>query len=622
MALAIAGGADAGAAENERSVPLFLSTSNPDRQGFVRVINHSTEPGEVLIYAVDDAGNQRGPVTLSLSAGANRQFNSDDLESGNAAKGLVGSIETGEGDWRLRLETNLDIEVMAYVRTSDGFLTNIHDVVPAQGFCWRVPVFNPGSNTNQRSLLRLSNPNEREVSISIDGLDDNNASPGSMVTFQLPGQSARTVSASALENGEDGMTGALGDGHGKWQLAVTSDAPIDVMNLLESPQGHLANLSRPALHSEGRCWAATNLTNADRSIGKYLTELIQEDASPGLIAAIVDGDGVRAIATDGVRKAGESQPLLVTDTVHIGSMAKAMTSTMLATLVADGTFASGWETRIVDVFPELLDEIREEFHPATLWQFVTMVTGLRRDALNYSAHRHLDIVEQRYGILRDNLAEPPEVAVGEFQYSNLSYVIAGAMAEKVTGKSWESLMRERLFQPLGMSSVGLGPPGTPGELDQPWGHKRDPITGAWSPNQRGSVPSVGPAGRNHMTVSDWAKFAAIWLRGKPPLVLNRENLDKLITPDTGTWHAAGWGVYEREWANGVTLTYTGSNSMWFTVCWVAPNIDRAYFAGANAAENDLNETHDLLNGVITKLIDHDLSANNYGPDYQLDANNH
>lgn len=121
VALATAGGADAEAAENERSVPLFLSTSNPDRQGFVRIVNHSTEPGEVLIHAIDDAGNQRGPVTLSLSAGANQHFNSDDLESGNAAKGLVGSIETGEGDWRLRLETNLDIEVMAYVRTSDGF---------------------------------------------------------------------------------------------------------------------------------------------------------------------------------------------------------------------------------------------------------------------------------------------------------------------------------------------------------------------------------------------------------------------------------------------------------------------------------------------------------------------
>ena len=485
-----------------------------------------------------------------------------------------------------------------------------------------MPVFNPGSNTNQRSLLRLSNLNDRVVSISTDGLDDNNASPGSTVTFQLPGQSARTVSASALENGEDGMTGALGDGHGKWQLAVTSDAPIDVMNLLESPQGHLANLSRPALHSEGRCWAATNLTNADRSIGKYLTGPIQEDRSPGLMAAIVDSDGVRAIASDGVRKAGESQPFLITDQIHLGSMTKAMTSTMLATLVADGTFTAGWETTIADVYPELLDEIRAESHPVTLWQLVTLVGGVKRNAPNWAGHRHLDIIAQRYEILRENLADPAEVAVGEYHYSNLSYVIAGAMAEKVTGKSWESLMRERLFEPLGMSDAGFGPPGTLGELDQPWGHKRKSVTGAWEPNQIDNWPSQGPAGRVHMTVVDWARFVALWLRGKPPVILNREDLDKLITPDTGMFHAAGWGVDERDWANGVTISYTGSNTTWHTVCWVAPNLDRAYFLGANAAEKDLDVSLDMLNGVLTKLIDHDLSANSLGLDYQLDANNH
>ena len=509
---------------------------------------------------------------------------------------------------------------MAYVRTSDGFLTNIHDVVPAQGFCWRVPVFNPGSNTNQRSLLRLANPNDREVSISIDGLDDNTASPGSTVTIRLPSQSARTVSASALENGAEGLTGALGDGVGKWQLAVTSDAPLTVMNLLESPQGHLANLSRPALHSEGRCWAATNLTNADRSIGKYLTEPIQEDAAPGLIAAIIDSDGVRAIAAAGVRKTGDSQPFLVTDRVHLGSMTKAMTSTMLATLVADGTFTAGWETTIADVFPELVDEIRAESHPVTLWQLVTMVGGVRRNASNYGANRHLDIIAQRYEILRDHLADPPDVAVGEYHYSNLSYVIAGAMAEKVTGKSWESLMRERVFQPLGMSNAGFGPPGTTGELDQPWGHQRDQVTGAWAPDQFDNWPSLGPAGRIHMTVIDWARFAALWLRDKPPLILNREDLDRLNTPDTGTSYAAGWRVYEREWAHGVTFTHDGSNVRWYTVCWVAPNLDRAYFVGANAAEKDLNVTYRMLDEVIGKLIDHDRQAIGLEPDYKAYAN--
>ena len=613
MAIAIVACDGVNAATYERSVPLFLSASDPNRQGFVRVINHSTIAGDVEIYAFDDAGSRRGPSTLSLTARGNQHFNSDDLEFGNAEKGLVGSIEGGEGNWRLQMETNLDIEVMAYVRTKDGFLTTLHDVVPAQGLCWRVPVFNPGSNTSQRSLLRLVNTTNREVSVGIDGLDDNNASPGSRVNFRLSAQAARTITAAALETGNGELAGALGDGVGKWQLAVTADGPITVMSLLESPTGHLANLSRPALHSEGRCWAATDLTDADRSIEKYLTQRIEDDTSPGMIAAIMDSEGVRAIAAAGVRKADDSQQFLETDAVHLGSMTKAMTSTMLATLVADGTFADGWETTIGSVFPELLEEIDVNFHAVSLWQLVSMASGLKRNAESYWAYRHLDIVAQRYEIVRANLAGPPVVPAGEYSYSNLAYVVAGAMAEKLTGKSWETLMRERIFQPLGMSSAGFGTPGTPGELDQPWGHRRDSDTGNWAPSQEDNAQALGPAGTVHLTIIDWAQFAALWLPAKAPLILDQGRIDHLITPVSGTY-AAGWGVVQRSWANGVAIAHSGSNTLWYATGWIAPAIDRAYFVAANAAEANLDETANTLDAVVSDLINHSLGSAKSSPE--------
>ena len=53
----------------------------------------------------------------------------------------------------------------------------------------------------------------------------------------------RTLSAQQLESGDDDFTGALGDGGGKWWLTVATDHPIDVMSLLQSPTGHLTNLS-------------------------------------------------------------------------------------------------------------------------------------------------------------------------------------------------------------------------------------------------------------------------------------------------------------------------------------------------------------------------------------------
>ena len=167
--------------ERTQALPFIPSASDAlDRQGFVRVINHSTESGEVRIGAIDDEGESYGPVVLAIGAGEAVHFNSDDLESGNAAKGLSGGVGPGEGAWRLQLssELELDIDVLSYVRTTDGFLTSMHDTVPSEGGRHRVAFFNPGSNASQVSRLRLINPGEEEAEVSIAGVDDRGESRG------------------------------------------------------------------------------------------------------------------------------------------------------------------------------------------------------------------------------------------------------------------------------------------------------------------------------------------------------------------------------------------------------------------------------------------------------------
>ena len=138
----------------EHFVPLFMSASDPDgRQGFVRIVNHSDRSGTVRIFGIDDAGARRGPAELSIDALQTAHVNSNDVENGNADKGLSGGLGAGEGDWRLLLYGgDLDIEPLAYIRTTtDGFLTSMLDVVRETALHHRVPIFNPGSNDQQRS---------------------------------------------------------------------------------------------------------------------------------------------------------------------------------------------------------------------------------------------------------------------------------------------------------------------------------------------------------------------------------------------------------------------------------------------------------------------------------------
>ena len=225
-------------------IPLFTSAS-ASQQGFARIINRSDTSGTVRIHGTDDSGQPFGPITLSLDADATAHFNSQDLEAGNMEKGLSGGLGDGQGNWRLELDTELDIEVSAYIRTIDGFLTSIHDVARTlDDGRHHVPFFNPASNRDQRSQLRLVNLGDESVEVTIEGLDDTGEkSPGGEVRLTLGAGKAQLLSAEDLESGGSGFSGKLGDGSGKWQLFVTADGPIQVMSLLQSPTGHLTNLS-------------------------------------------------------------------------------------------------------------------------------------------------------------------------------------------------------------------------------------------------------------------------------------------------------------------------------------------------------------------------------------------
>ena len=240
--------APAALAQNKHTLPLVMAASDA-QYGYIRVINNSAQAGTVRIHAIDDSGQRRGPVTLSLAASATVNFSSYDLEGGGA--GLSGGVGDSTGHWRLELETDLDIEPVAYVRTSDGFLASVHDVIEGASMRWHVVYFNPGSNIDKVSLLRVVNTSGIETEVVIEGRDDAGVSaPGGKVSFTLPAEGARMLSAQDLEGGYSAsesafeFEGSLGDGTGKWQLFVTAGRPVQVMSLLNvTLTGHLANLS-------------------------------------------------------------------------------------------------------------------------------------------------------------------------------------------------------------------------------------------------------------------------------------------------------------------------------------------------------------------------------------------
>ena len=228
----------------DAAVPLLVSASDSMRQGFVRIINESNQSGSFRILAFDDAGNAASPIEIQLGANREFHFNAGDLENGNANKGINEGIGSpSRGDWRLAIETALGVRVLSFIRTSDGFLTAMHDVLQrdAQGRLAAL-TFNPARNDQRVSKLRLVNIGANAESVRIEGVDGhgNNAGP---VSLTLAAGESRTLSAHDLENGAQGLTGMLDAGNGKWRLFITAGQSVVGVSLLDSVSGHLSNIS-------------------------------------------------------------------------------------------------------------------------------------------------------------------------------------------------------------------------------------------------------------------------------------------------------------------------------------------------------------------------------------------
>ena len=234
---------------NAEKVPYFPAVGDSNFHGLVRIFNHSTTKGNVSVKATDDSGLEFPTTTFPISANETVEFISADLELGNEDKELSG-VGDGKGDWRLEIKSDLNIEVLAYVRSDDRFLTTTIDVVPRVANRYRIATFNPHNTGDPSSQLRLVNENADAVMLTVVGVDD--TGNRAEVSLTIPALRATHVRANELETGEARSSwqpnihieGALGEGIGSWQLEIVALAPITVMNLIVSSDGYVSNLSR------------------------------------------------------------------------------------------------------------------------------------------------------------------------------------------------------------------------------------------------------------------------------------------------------------------------------------------------------------------------------------------
>ena len=334
-----------------------------------------------------------------------------------------------------------------------------------------------------------------------------------------------------------------------------------------------------------------------QALGPVLESFLDKYGLPALGVAVIKGGRVIAIGAVGTRKAGEKIPVTTGDRFHIGSDTKAMTSLLAAMLVEEKRLR--WDSTVEEIFPELKKSIAPGWGSVTLEQLLSHTSGLPADnerfvnLMGESLFRgNDDLKDMRYYMLSKWITEPVAAAPRrQFAYSNMGYIMAGAMIERITGRSWEELVTERVFVPLRLRSAGFGPQSTMGRIDAPLPHKV--INGKMKPMLAGPNADnplmLGPAGTVHMSLEDFARWA-VWnlARGKRgPSLIRPETFAKLTTPvidvpmkkdsAPGTpsrgRYGLGWGEVVYEWAKGPFIYHGGSNNMNLAHILLQPDSD-------------------------------------------------
>jgi len=328
----------------------------------------------------------------------------------------------------------------------------------------------------------------------------------------------------------------------------------------------------------------------------------------GVDVGVITGKEWSVRAYSGERVLGEGTPIGPKDMYIMGSSGKSITATLCARVVAQGYI--NWNATTKEIFHDTgLFDVHPSYWPSTLEQFVShgsgapgldVVVGEYYDMVDYifnktSWEEDYDNRPTRRFLVETILSDPPVVNQGEFLYSIGGFSIAGAMLEVATNKSFEQLLREEVFQPLGMDGCGFGPTTTNASFppQQPWGHLGEstanhvlPVT----PGVKANIASsMVPDGGLHCNLDSWSRYLIAHMSGDEDF-LPADQWKYIHTPITQHFYGFGWFFDSSNPVTGTIFQHGGTDGHNFAQAYVIPRFQIALMIGMNNAGTMIGES--------------------------------
>ena len=242
-------------------------------------------------------------------------------------------------------------------------------------------------------------------------------------------------------------------------------------------------------------------------IGKIdllVEQMLRAARVPGAGLAVV-AEGKTALAKGfGYRDLHAKLPMTAATVYPIASTTKGINATLLGMLVDEGRLA--WDTPVQTYLPRFRLKDPLISPQVTVRDLITMRTGLPPHDWVFIENpiSRAELVEcLRHLDLSAGLRE-------RYQYNNLTVTLAGHVAEVITGRSWDELVREKILEPLEMrSTVFRMPPGGNVTLSYHENSRRELLE-----SKRLEADVTAPSGGAiHSTVEDMARWALFNLNG-------------------------------------------------------------------------------------------------------------
>lgn len=316
-----------------------------------------------------------------------------------------------------------------------------------------------------------------------------------------------------------------------------------------------------------------------QGLDAYVNKAIAEWEVPGLGLAVIKNDTIVHSAGYGVKELGKPDKVTAQTIFAIGSASKAFTAALLGIAVDEGKVR--WD--------DPAERFLQGFHindpyasrELSLRDLLSHRSGLARgDLLWYAGGYERDSILHRVRFL-----EPTWSFRAQFGYQNIMYLAAGQAAAKIYNKSWDDLISERIFAPLGMSrsSTSVTRLKSMSDVSAPHARLDDKVRPvAWR-----NIDNIAPAGSINSSALDMAQWVRLQLnRGKvgdktvlkpltvremhqPNTIIRRTAAQDSINPDT---HLAAYGLgwFLEDYRGRLIVHHGGNIDGMSALVWMVP----------------------------------------------------